>query len=41
MWGKQIKELAQNVGVDKMTIINWEKDSTKPLPEINENLDRN
>ena len=31
--GMQIKELAQNVGVDEMTIFNWENDRTKPLPE--------
>ena len=30
--GMQIKVLAQKVEVDEMTIINWEKDKTKPMP---------
>ena len=36
--GMQIKELAQNVGVNEMTIINWKKDRAKPMPENLTNL---
>ena len=31
--GLQVKELARAAGVNEMTIINWEKDRTKPMPE--------
>ena len=31
--GLQIKELANASGLHEMTIINWEKDRTKPMPE--------
>ena len=31
--GLQIKELAKASGLHEMTIINWEKDRTKPLSE--------
>ena len=36
--GLQIKQLANASGLHEMTIINWEKDRTKPMPEKLANL---
>ena len=36
--GLQIKQLANASGLHEMTIINWEKDRTKPMPENLANL---
>jgi len=36
--GLQINEFAKATDVNEMTIINWEKDRTKPLPENQQKL---
>ncbi|MFC1692718.1 helix-turn-helix domain-containing protein [Candidatus Latescibacterota bacterium] len=38
--GLQIKDFAQIIGVSSDTIINWENDRAKPMPEDLTNLEQ-